>query len=142
MTRNPLRLIALVLIAGFLIFYTAQKYLAAAPAVFSPAYTLSTAIIVLLTALLPLAAAWLISKTMPGRALSLGAAAILPVILAALGLTLYWAVYLKPSFGVPLELVLPRALFPGVSLGVLLVALRLSAPAGRTDAGLTQGRTV
>ncbi len=119
--------IALALTAVFLVFYSAQKYLAAAPAGLNTGYILSVAIIVLLTAIIPLIAAGLISRALPAGAASIGAAAILPVIFAALGFTLYWIVYLQPSFGVPLEIVLPRALFPGVTLGALLAVLRLTA---------------
>jgi hypothetical protein len=119
--------IALTLTAVFLVFYSAQKYLAAAPAGLNTGYILSVAIIVCLTAIIPLVAAGLISRSLPTGAPSIGAAAILPVVFAALGFTLYWAAYLQPSFGVPLDIVLPRALFPGLTLGALLAVLRLTA---------------
>lgn len=122
MTRNPPQALVAVLIVGFLIFYTAQKYLAAAPEGFVPAYVISVALLVGLTALLPLAMSALAIRVLPGRALKFISAAALPLALSAGGFTLYWAAFLAPNFGIGLEVVLPRAVFPGISLGVLLIA--------------------
>lgn len=122
MTRNLPKLAVSILIVGFLVFYSGQKYLAAAPATFNLTYVISVIVLVALTALIPLAIAAVAMRVMPGKALKLVSAAILPLAAAGAGFWIYWAVYLNPAFGVPMEVVMPRAVFPGVSLGVLMGA--------------------
>ena len=130
MTRTPAQFAVSVALVGFILFYSAQKYLAAAPAGFVPAYVTSVVILVALTALLPLAVSWACTRLFGSKPLRVTAALLLPLLLSAAGFTLYWAVYLNPAFGVPLDVVLPRAIFPGVGLGILLAAsvLLRSAP--------------
>lgn len=136
MTRTPAQLAVSYALVGFILFYSAQKYLAAAPAGFVPAYVTSVVILVALTALLPLVISWIATRLFQSKSLRITAALVLPLVLSAAGFTLYWAVYLNPAFSVPLGAVLPRAVFPGVGLGILLaatVSLRSAPRASGTE---------
>lgn len=134
MTRNLPNLVVSILIVGFLIFYSGQKYLAAAPASFNLTYVISVVLLVALTALIPVAITCFATRIVPGKVGKLVTAAVLPLALAAAGFWVYWAAFLNPSYGVPLEVVMPRALFPGVTLGGLMVARVLVNPSSGADA--------
>jgi hypothetical protein len=110
--------------SGFLLFLIVYSYLkyAVAPAMLNqPGFLFSTAIMITLTAIIPYGAAFLIAQKIPSRA-RYGVAFIVPVLLAFAGLATYFFIFIAPS-GAPVTLaqVLPRALKPGLIMGLLVL---------------------
>lgn len=104
----------------FFVIYAAQKYLAVPQESFNPAYITSTSIVVFMTALLPFCLAWFL-KSRFHKPVSIIIALIVPGVLAAIGFASYWYFFIL-SFApdIAVTTVLPRALMPGLIMGVIL----------------------
>lgn len=122
----------------FLIGYSAQKYLAAAPPVFVPAYAQTVVLIVFITAIIPFALAWAAGR--PFRSLPVFAAVTgaIAVGASAGAFALYWyfTVSQYPNAPPVLELA-RRGLTPGLFIAAILVLDRLLTRRGDGDAGST-----
>lgn len=140
MSRTLPRTLVSLAIFAFLIFYSAQKYLAAAPAGLNLTYILSVLVLVGLTAVIPLVLTLLVAPRVPAMPLRLALSAGLPLVLSAAGLFVYWIGFLSPNFGVPLEAVMPRAIFPGVSLAALMVLFTVTTPRAHADPAPSQAK--
>ena len=119
-------------LAIFLIAYSAQKYLAVPQESFSLQYTYMTGLVILFTAILPLVLTGLISSRLKGL-MAIAVAFFLPGILSAAGYASYWYLFITQiAPDVPIDAVVPRALTPGIAMGVILGAYkvwRLKQPA-------------
>ncbi len=110
---------------GFLIFLPIYGYLkfAVAPAMMAqPGYMMTTALLVIMTAVIPYFLSWFLVQKIEGYA-RYGAALVLPLVLGAAGLATYYFLIIVPM-ETPLTLakVLPRSITPGVVLGLILLA--------------------
>jgi len=106
----------------FLIIYTYLKYAVAFEQLTSLNFVLSTAVMILLTAVLPYTLSYYFLKKRRGfRRYML--AFFGPLILGAIGLALYFYIFIAPS-GAPVSIVqvLPRSVTPGLIMGTILLA--------------------
>ena len=108
---------------GFLVFlliYSIFKYRAVPDLMGQPAYIKSTAILVVLTAILPYFLSHFVSRKVTGNR-QLMTAAILPLILCTAGLACFFYVFIAPNVpGMSVTQVLPRAIVPGLVMGAIL----------------------
>ena len=107
--------------ALFLIVYSAVKYQAVPSQMGQSTYIFTTIILVVLTALIP----YLIGLSMAAK-VKLGhpfvTAIIVPFLLSAGGLAVYFFLYIKPvAPGMSVTQVLPRAVIPGLCLSALVL---------------------
>ncbi len=109
----------------FLLIYSYMKYAVAFELMTQLNFVISTAIMIILTAVIPYGASYLIQKKLHGSA-RYGAALLLPLVLGALGLATYFFVFIAPSGSpVTLDKVLPRSITPGIIMGVILLGSTL-----------------
>lgn len=115
----------------FLVFYSFQKYTAVPQTSFNPDYTINVAIIVAFTAVLP----WFITRIkmrFTSGLMQMLAILLAPVAISAIGFAVYYYVFIAPNFpDVPITAVLPRSLFPGMTISAILL---LSLVTGRRAA--------
>lgn len=105
----------------FFAFYSWQKYAAAAPPSFQQAYAINVAILVTLTALLPYIIARILVARIKGSA-QLVSALIAPLVLCAVGFTIFFFVFIQPNFAqATLGPVVQRSITPGLAIGGILV---------------------
>lgn len=108
----------------FLVFlgvYSWQKYTAAAPETFSIGYAINVAILVTLTAILP----YVITRfeiAMTKGPVRYILALTSPLILCGAGFATFFFLFIAPSFPqADIMTVLPRSLFPGVTISIILL---------------------
>jgi hypothetical protein len=108
----------------FLTYYTYLKYFSGFDT-WNAEYALQVAILVVVTAIIPYyVARWITLKQVEIKRLVIEL--MLPVILCAIGYTLFYYTRVKPNFpDVTLEQVMPRSLFPGISISLILLMHRL-----------------
>ena len=108
--------------AVFLILYAAQKYLAADPGTFVPQYVFTTAILVVLTGVIPFfVGRFVFDRTGSGIGVASIASLLVPLVLTAIGLAIYFFMFIAPqNLGLSVMDVLPRSLTPGLVQGALL----------------------
>ena len=107
--------------ALFLIGYSLFKYQAVPSLMGQPTYILSTAIRVVLTAILPFA---LTHMAVRGErtAMRVGLAASVPFLLCGAGLATYFYIFIKPSVpDLSVFAILPRAIMPALFISALLI---------------------
>lgn len=112
--------------ALFLVGYFAQKYLAAAPPIYVPAYVSTVMIICITTALIPFGLAAIVGDAIENTFAAVIAIPLLSVVLSILGFAAFWyfAISGQPS-APPLEAVAPRGLTPGLFISAILIGGRL-----------------
>lgn len=115
---NRIQMLAYVV---FLVFYGAQKYLAVPEQMGELTYTWTTALMVVLTAVIPFFVSYILIPRLDRMgALLIGA--LLPLILSGVGLTIYYYGFIARYVpDIALTDVLPRALAPGIIMGLILV---------------------
>lgn len=110
---------------GFLIFlivYSYHKYNAVPSLMGQTSYILTSCLLVILTAIIPfyLSISWSNKTKPPSRYVLAG---ITPLLLSTLGLTAYFYLFIAPNApGISIIQVLPRAILPGLVMGMILVA--------------------
>jgi hypothetical protein len=109
------------LFVAFLAGYFAQKYFAAAPPTYVPAYAITVATICILTALLPFGLTALVADRVDNTAAFVVVALVCGVALSVLGFAGFWyAVISGFPNPPPLMDVAPRGLTPGLFVGAIL----------------------
>lgn len=105
----------------FIFYYFSAKYFVGGFTGFSVGYLVSVAILVMLTAVIPFyTAKWLTQRT-PGMT-AFATALILPIALTAVGLSLYFVVFIAPNYpSITLPGIIHRALEPGIAISILLL---------------------
>lgn len=121
----------------FIFYYFSAKYFVGGFTGFSVGYLVSVVILVMLTAVIPFyTAKWLTQRT-PGMP-AFATALILPIALTAVGLSLYFVVFIAPNYpSITLPGIIHRAIEPGIAISILLLIpllARLMRPEERTDA--------
>lgn len=107
----------------FLLLYFAQKYVADIKEDFQLGYLLNVGILVMLTTVLPYYLTRLGMYLVAGKTRAV-LALTLPITFSALGLSVFFFVFIKPYVpDLPLLTVLPRSLIPGIIMTVILVPL-------------------
>ena len=109
---------------GFILFlaiYSYIKYTAMPNLMGSSQYILTTMLVVLLTAIIPYIVTYILTR----KGGSLGqymTAGLLPLLLCAAGLATYFYLFIAPNApGMSVTEVLPRAVVPGLVMGVILL---------------------
>ena len=107
--------------ALFLLVYSYFKYTAVPSQMGDPMYIATTALVVILTAVIPFfMARYLANKASAPKNYIL--AAVVPLALSALGLAIYFYVFIAPNApGMAVTQVLPRAIVPGLVMSALLL---------------------
>lgn len=107
----------------FLLLYFAQKYVADIKEDFQLGYLLNVGILVMLTTVLPYYLTRLGMYLVAGKTRAV-LALTLPITFSALGLSVFFFVFIKPYVpDLSLLTVLPRSLIPGIIMTVILVPL-------------------
>lgn len=107
--------------ALFLIYYSAAKYFVGGFTGFSVPYLISVLVLVALTAAVPFyAARWLTNKL--DDAARVAAILLVPTVLTCAGLSLYFLLYIAPSYpNIQLPNIIHRAFEPGIAISLLLL---------------------
>ena len=105
----------------FLLVYSYIKYTAVPSQMGEPMYMATTALVVILTAVIPFfIARHLLAKASPPKSYVL--AAFVPLALSAIGLAIYFYMFIAPTApGMAVTQVLPRAIAPGLVMSAILL---------------------
>jgi hypothetical protein len=112
----------IILFGLFLVYYIYDKYMGQPPPSFNIEYGLTVALIVLLTAVIPFFNTWIFLRHTQGR-LRFLLAAIVPILVSAIGYALFFYVFIAPSApGVTVMQVVPRSAIPGFAISLIFFA--------------------
>ena len=109
---------------GFMLFFIVYgyfKYTAVPQQMGQAAYIVTTGVVLLLTAIIPFFASHFAIRNMTSN-MRYVIAGVLPLTLCGIGLATYFFVFIAPNApGISVMQVLPRAIVPGLVMGVLLL---------------------
>jgi lipoprotein signal peptidase len=109
-----------ILFLVFLVIYSVLKYQAVPELMGQATYMQTTAIMVILTAVLPYGIGFFLTRKTSGNTQIL-LAFVTPLILCIVGLATYFYIYIAPNApGLAVTKVLPRAILPGLIMGAIL----------------------
>ena len=105
----------------FLLVYSYFKYTAVPSQMGEPMYMATTALLVIVTAVIP----FFVARYLADRATAPNShvfAAVVPLTLSALGLAIYFYVFIAPNApGMAVTQVLPRSIAPGLVMSAILL---------------------
>jgi hypothetical protein len=105
--------------AIFLIAYSYFKYAAVPSMMGQSTYILTTALVVLMTAIIPFYVTYFLAKAASSPSCYL-IASLMPLVLSGIGLAIYFYIFIAPNApGMGVAQVLPRALLPGLVMGAI-----------------------
>lgn len=121
-----------ILYALFLVLYAAMKVMAVpeAAAALDAGYLTSTAIVTVLTGVLPFVLTWLLIRTRPRAASRLALGLLAATTLCVAGYAAFWYFFIPadPAIRPPLGAVAQRGILPGLVMGGILMLHRPVRP--------------
>ena len=128
----PRRAIVILAIAVFLVGYTLQKYLAAAPPTFVPDYLRIVLVIVFITAIIPIALMWPAGGFIKSLPIFVAFTVVGSIGLSALAFAAFWYFVVShyPN-APPLSELVPRGIAPGSFIAAILILNRWLATRGQ-----------